>query len=348
MKIYYAPLCALTLALAPTMATAQEAQSTQDKGKYVFTADYMADPAAHVFGGKLYIYPSHDWESGVKDKTDGNHYQMRDYHVLRMDGDPMKHEATDCGPQFTVDDVPWAQQQLWDNDCVEAGGKYHLIFSAKDLNGNFRLGVANADSPEGPFRPNADPIRGSYSIDPCVFKDDDGQIYVYFGGLSGGQLQRYHDNIALKNEHLPEGDEPALPSRVARMTADVQQFAEVPKPIVVVDSAGSPLRAGDPHRFYEASWMIKHNGTYYFAYSTGTSHLLCYASGQSPYGPFTYRGVLLEPVIGWTTHGCLTEYRGHLYLFYHDSAPSGGKSYLRSLKVKEMMFTPDGRIVEKK
>ena len=69
--------------------------------------------------------------------------------------------------------------------------------------------------------PNADPIRKSYSIDPCVFKDDDGKIYCYFGGIWGGQLQWYKDNKALKNEHLPEGKEAPLPSRVAMMTDDV-------------------------------------------------------------------------------------------------------------------------------
>lgn len=337
-------LAALLLVLIPAATTAQK---QDDNGKYVYPKDYMADPAVHVFDGKLYVYPSHDWESGVTDKANGNHYQMRDYHVLRIDGNPMKVDATDCGLQFSVDDVPWVAQQLWDNDCVEVDGKYHLIFSGKDHNGLFRLGVANADSPEGPFRPNADPIRGSYSIDPCVFKDDDGKVYCYFGGLSGGQLQRYRDNIALDVEHLPEGAEPALPSRVALMTPDVQQFAEAPRPVLVVDSAGQQLRADDPHRFYEASWMHKHGGVYYFTYSTGTSHLLCYATGDNPYGPFTYRGVLLEPVVGWTTHGCITEYKGHTYLFYHDSAPSGGKSYLRSLKVKELIYTPDGQLTAK-
>ena len=54
--------------------------------------------------------------------------------------------------------------------------------SAKDYNGVFHLGVAVADRPEGPFVPEEQPIRGSFSIDPCVFKDDDGQIYCYFGG----------------------------------------------------------------------------------------------------------------------------------------------------------------------
>lgn len=309
--------------------------------KYLFPTDYMADPSAHVFNGKLYVYPSHDRDSGEAFDDDGGHFQMRDYHVLRIDGDPMTTDATDCGMLFSEDDVPWAKGQLWDNDCVEVDGQYHLIFSAKDLNGVFRLGVANAPTPEGPFTPNADPIRGSYSIDPCVFKDDDGAVYVYFGGIWGGQLQRYKDNIALKAEHLPEGSEPALPPRVARMTKDVQQLAEAPHAVMVVDADGNELRADDPHRFFEASWVHKHGGKYYFTYSTGDTHLLCYAIGDSPYGPFVYQDELMQPVVGWTTHCCITEHNGHTYLFFHDCVPSNDTTWLRSLKVTELVYEND-------
>lgn len=314
------------------------------KSKYVFPNDFMADPSAHVFNGKLYIYPSHDRNSGEAFDDDGGHFQMRDYHVLRIDGDPMKCDATDCGMLFSVDDVPWASAQLWDNDCVEAQGSYHLIFSAKDQNGVFRLGVANAPTPEGPFTPNADPIRGSYSIDPCVFKDDDGKIYLYFGGIWGGQLQRYRNNIALKAEHLPEGDETELPPRVALMTADAQQLAEAPRAVIITDGQGNELKASDPHRFFEASWMHKHNGTYYFVYSTGDTHLLCYAKGESPYGPFAFGGELVQPVVGWTTHCCITEKDGHTYLFFHDCVPSNDTTWLRSLKVAEIEYDENGNM----
>ena len=219
----------------------------------------------------------------------------------------------------------------------------------------FHLGVAVADRPEGPFIPQPAPIIGSYSIDPCVFKDDDGQIYVYFGGIWGGQLQWYRDNklkpAASVGEEanfrptlLPEGDEDPLPSRVARMTDDVLQFAEAPKPVVIVDEDGKPLKAGDPHRFFEASWMHKMNGKYYFSYSTGDSHYLCYAVGDNPYGPFTYKGVILEPVVGWTTHHSIVEYKGKWYLFHHDCVPSNDTTWLRSLKVMPLDIDEEGNI----
>lgn len=314
------------------------------KDRYIYPNDYMADPSAHVFDGKLYIYPSHDWDSGESFDDDGGHFQMRDYHVLTLP-DAEYGEAEDQGVILDVNDVPWAEKQMWDNDVVECCGRYHLIFSAKDYNGVFRLGVAVADRPEGPFTPCSEPIKGSYSIDPCVFKDDDGQVYVYFGGLWGGQLQWYKDNLRLDSPHLPEGKQTPLPSRVARMTDDVTQFAEPPKPVVVLGADGAPLAADDPHRFFEASWMHKYKGTYYFSYSTGDSHLLCYATGDNPYGPFTFRGVLMQPVVGWTTHHCIVEHQGRWLLFHHDCVPSRGVTWLRSLKVMQISYADDGSII---
>lgn len=303
----------------------------------------MADPSANVFNGRLYVYPSHDWDSGAAFDDDGGHFEMKDYHVLSLD-DVENGDVTDHGVILALEDIPWAGRQLWDNDVVEKNGKYYLVFSAKDKNDVFHLGVAVADRPEGPFTAQPDPIRGSYSIDPCVFKDDDGAVYTYFGGLWGGQLQRYNDNKALGKEYLPDGDEPALPSRVARMTDDMLQFAEEPRPVLVVDDNGEPLKANDPHRFFEASWMHKMNGKYYFSYSTGDSHLLCYAVGDNPYGPFTYKGVILEPVVGWTTHHSIVEYKGKWYLFHHDCVPSNGVTWLRSVKVMELDVDNDGNI----
>ena len=302
----------------------------------------MADPSVHVYNDRVYIYPSHDWECNNVNNDSGDEYIMKDYHVLSTD-DPMNGEVIDHGCALKLEDIPWAGRQMWDNDCQEKDGKYYMYFPLKDKCDIFRIGVAVADCPEGPFIPQPDPIRGSYSMDICVLKDGEDYL-MYFGGLWGGQLQRYKDNKALESAYLPEGEEPALPSRVVKLTDDMLQWAEEPKPVYVVDEEGNPLKANDPHRFFEASWVHKHNGKYYFSYSTGDSHLLCYAIGNNPYGPFTYKGVILTPVVGWTTHHSILEYKGKTYLFHHDSVPSGGKSWLRSLKVCELTYNEDGTI----
>ncbi len=316
--------------------------------KYLVPDDFMADPSTHVFNGKLYIYPSHDWESGVPENDNGDHFNMKDYHVFSTDDIEAvasgEKKLEDHGVVLDVKDIPWAGRQLWDCDVQEKDGKYYMYFPLKDRNDIFRFGVAVADKPEGPFVPQPAPMKGSYSIDVAVFKDDDGKYYFYFGGIWGGQLQRYKDNKALESAYLPQGDEPAIPPRVARLQDDMLEFAEEPKAVMIVDNDGNPLKANDPHRFFEASWVHKYNGKYYFSYSTGDTHFLCYAIGDNPYGPFVYQGVILTPVVGWTTHHSIIEFKGKWYLFHHDSVPSGGKTWLRSLKVCELHYNPDGTI----
>ena len=303
--------------------------------KYLFDKDYMADPSAHVFNGKIYIYPSHDIDGGHSENDNGDHFCMKDYHVLRMDSIEDK-QAVDCGKILDLKDIPWAKKQLWDNDVVEKNGKYYLIYSGKDKSGVFRLGVAIADNPEGPFIPEPDPIRGSYSIDPCMFKDDDGAIYCIFGGIWGGQLQCYRNNEMIENNVLPKGTEPCLCPRMAKMTDDVLQFAEEPKEVAILNEQGEPMLAEDVHHFFEASWIHKEGNKYILTYSTGDTHLLCYAESDNVYGPYTFKGEWLQPVVGWTTHACVTMVEGKRYLFFHDSVPSGGVTWLRSVKVKSI------------
>jgi hypothetical protein len=145
-------------------------------------------------------------------------------------------------------------------------------------------------------------------------------------------------------ELFAQPDMPALPSFVAKMNGDVLQFVEAPRRVVILDKDGQPLKASDPHRFFEASWMHKYNGKYYFSYSTGDSHMLCYAIGDNPYGPFKYQGVILDPVVGWTTHHSIVEYKGQWYLFYHDCVPSNDITHLRSLKVQRLFYDEKGNI----
>jgi len=310
---------------------------------------YTADPAAHLFDGKIYIYPSHDIDAGLPEDDFGGHFGMVDYHVLSMDS-PEDKTVTDHGVVLHVNDVPWAERQMWDNDVAFKNGKYYLYFPAKDKDGIFRIGVAVSEKPVGPFKAQPEPIKGSYSIDPCSFVDDDGQAYLYFGGIWGGQLQRWKTgkfiaDVKTPFDHEPADDEPALCAKVARLREDMLEFDEKPKDVVIIDEKGSPLRAGDhDRRFFEAPWMHKYKGKYYFSYSTGNTHFLCYATGDNPYGPFTYKGRILNPVVGWTTHHSILEVNGKWYLFYHDCVMSKGITHLRSVKVTELTYDADGSV----
>jgi hypothetical protein len=133
--------------------------------------------------------------------------------------------------------------------------------------------------------------------------------------------------------------------KVARLRDDMLEFDEAPKDVLIQDETGQPLLSGDAvRRFFEASWMHKVGDTYYFSYSTGDTHFIVYATGKSPYGPFTYRGKVLEPVLGWTNHHSIVEFKGKWYLFYHDTQVSLGQTHLRNVKVTELRHRPDGSI----
>ena len=311
---------------------------------------YTADPSAHYFNGKIYIYPSHDIDAGEAFDDLGSHFAMEDYHVISMDS--IDSKAVDNGVALHVDDVPWAKQQMWAPDANEKDGKFYLFFPAKDYEGIFRIGVAISDSPTGPFKAEPKAIKGSFSIDPAVFKDDDGAYYMYFGGLWGGQLQRWRTGVFNADQpesptaFLPADDEPALLPLVAKMTEDLLAFDETPKALEILDENGDLLLSGDnDRRFFEAAWLHKHKGKYYFSYSTGDTHFICYAMGDSPYGPFIYTGRILNPVVGWTSHHSVCEIEGKTYLFYHDSSLSKGVTHLRSVKVAELKYRQDGTII---
>lgn len=304
---------------------------------------YTADPSAHVFDGRIYIYPSHDIEAGIAFNDNGDHFAMEDYHVLSLahPGAP----AVDHGVALHVNDVPWAARQMWAPDAALKDGRYYLYFPAKRADGLFQIGVAVGASPAGPFVPEAEPIAGSYSIDPCVLEDD-GAYYMAFGGIWGGQLQKYRDNVYDTAHEEPQDHEPALGPRIARLSADMKQFAEAPRELVIVDPQGRPLLAGDhERRYFEGPWLHRYRGKYYLSYSTGDTHCICYATAENIYGPYTYQGRILSPVIGWTTHHSICAFDGRWYLFYHDSSLSQGITHLRCVKMAELHYDDEGRIV---
>jgi hypothetical protein len=169
---------------------------------------------------------------------------------------------------------------------------------------------------------------------------------MVFGGIWGGQLQKYRNNVYAESNAEPAAGEPALGPRIARLGADMKQFAEAPRELIIVDDSGRPLRAGDhARRYFEGPWMHKYQGRYYLSWSTGNTHLLCHAIADNPYGPFHFAGSFLSPVLGWTTHHSIVEFGGRWWLYYHDAILSGGASHLRNMKVTELHYDVNGRII---
>lgn len=236
---------------------------------------FTADPSARVFDGVLYVIMSHDLTrpNGLRDE---NAYGMVDYRLIRAQA--VDAPIEDLGTPLSVAEVPWASKMMWAPDLhLGADCRYHLLFPAQDHSGVFRLGVAHADAPQGPYVADPQPIAGSSSIDPCIFIDSDGARYAFWGGKWGGQMPEW------RNGPL-----------VARLSADMGRFEGAVREVQITGGGN----------FFEGPWVHKRRGTYYLIYSTGPLHTLVYATATGdPLGPYCYRGVLLTPVEGWTTHG---------------------------------------------
>jgi beta-xylosidase len=311
--------------------------------KALLTHIYTADPSAHVFEGQIYIYPSHDIVHKMESNDNGDQYAMEDYHVLSLKD--FNSECIDHGEALHLRDIPWASKQLWAPDAAYKNNKYYLFFPARDQEGLFRIGVAVSESPVGPFKAEESYIPGSFSIDPVVFVDEDSRVYMYFGGLWGGQLEKWQHGTYKSERIAPSPEDLALGPQFAELSDDLLSFKTIPRSVSIIDEDGKPLLAGDEdRRFFEGAWVHKYNDMYYLSYSTGTTHCLVYAISSAPEGPFVFKGTILPPVIGWTTHHSIIKVEEQWYLFYHDSSLSGGINHQRCVKCAELHYNTDGTI----
>jgi hypothetical protein len=266
---------------------------------------FTADPTARVFEGIIYVYPSHDIPASPG-RGRANWFVMEDYHVFSSEN---LTDWTDHGVILTQTDVPWLGREsfdMWAPDCVFRNGKYYFYFPTGG-----RIGVAVADKPYGPFKPEEKPIDGARGIDPCVLIDKDGTAYLYFS-MNAIYVARLKDNMV-------ELDTPA------------QKIANLPTEGLV-----------------EGPFMFERNGTYYLTYphEVGGAERLEYATGSSPTGPFEQKGVIMDKSASgcWTNHHSIVEYKGQWYLFYHDRDLSPEFDKNRSIKADYLFFNEDGTI----
>lgn len=277
----------------------------------VIRDQFSADPTARVFNNKMYIYPSHDIPSPVEKLKEW--FCMADYHVFSSDN---LTDWEDHGVILSQNTVPWVDSEsysMWAPDCVYKNGNYYFYFPAAPKGGRgFNVGVAIAQNPEGPFMPMRRPIEGINGIDPCVLIDDDGTSYIYWSGMG---------------------------IRGARLADDMTRLASEP---VVIE--------GLPEGFKEGPFVFKREGKYYctFPWVKDKTETLAYAMGDSPLGPFEFKGIIMDesPVGCWTNHHSLVEWNGQWYLFYHhnDYSPTFDKN--RSVRIDSVQFNPDGTIVK--
>jgi hypothetical protein len=266
---------------------------------------FTADPTARVFEGIMYVYPSHDIPAGPG-RGRANWFVMEDYHVFSSEN---LTDWTDRGVILTQTGVPWLGREsfdMWAPDCVTRNGKYYFYFPTGG-----RIGVAVADRPYGPFKPEEKPIDGPRGIDPCAFIDKDGTAYLYYS-MNGIFVARLKENMV-------ELDSP------------VQKIADLPTKGLV-----------------EGPFVFERNGIYYLTYphEVDGAERLEYATAGSPMGPFEQKGVIMDKSASgcWTNHHSIVEYKGQWYLFYHDKDLSPDFDKNRSIKADYLSFNEDGAI----
>ena len=275
---------------------------------------YTADPSAHVFNGKVYVYPSHDIEAGIPFDDLGSHFAMEDYHVFSSDN---LVDWKDHGMILSQTTVPWVKPNgysMWAPDCVERSGKYYFYFPSIPTDTSrrgFKIGVAISDNPTGPFVPQPSAIEKVNGIDPNVFIDKDGQAYLYWsqGEIYGAKLK----------ENMLELDS---------------------DPVTLQQLPSKGLKEGP--------FVFERNGTYYMTYPHVENKIerLEYATSKSPLGPFKVTGVIMDesPVGCWTNHHSIIPFKNQWYLFYHSNDLSPDFDKNRSVRVDSLSFNSDGTI----
>ena len=274
---------------------------------------YTADPSAHVWkDGRLYVYPSQDiYPSRGCDLMDK-------YHVYSTDD---MINWIDHGQILEAKEVPWGEPLadnatfMWAPDCAYKNGKYYFYFPHpnKDPWGdNWKTGIAVSDKPASDFVSLDYWMKGlpDYGyIDPCVFVDNDGQAYFYYGGSQkcfGAKLKDSMDEI--------DGE--------------------------LLEMKGLPS-------FHEGAWVFRRGDIYYLMYPAGIGSKdgdeLRYATSDNPLGPWTHKGQVLKPTGCGTSHGSIVEFKGQWYLFYHNQTLSDNGT-LRSICFDKLYFNEDGSI----
>ncbi|MBN1987351.1 MAG: family 43 glycosylhydrolase [Prolixibacteraceae bacterium] len=278
---------------------------------------FSADPAARVFNGKIYLFPSHDIPTPPEKNLRENWFCMEDYHAFSSEN---LVNWIDHGVIVRQNKVAWVDStsySMWAPDCVERNGKYYFYFPAnKKTDGTnerrgFGIGVAVADKPEGPYNAQIEPIEGINGIDPNILIDKNGQAYIYW---SMGNIF------------------------VAKLKENMLELASEPQIISNLPANG----------LKEGPFVFERNGIYYltFPHVENKTERLEYAMGDNPMGPFKMTGVIMDesPTGCWTNHHSMVEFKDQWYLFYHhnDYSPDFDKN--RSVRIDSLFFNEDGTI----
>ncbi len=237
-----------------------------------------ADPDAHVWNDTVWLYCSQDHAPGYE--------AMDGYHAFSS-ADMINW--TDHGEVLHSRDITWGPSGfMWAPGVAHKNGKYYLYYPHQDFSGDWRVGVAISNVPQGPFVDIGAPIAGISGIDPAIFIDDDSVAYIY-------------NNNAV----------------VAKLKPNMIELAETPRKINY--DLTKQITDNYLEGFAEGSYMHKRNGIYYYSYSNwhNNDYQAFYAIADNPYGPFEWKGPMAPNPQGAQDHHSVIEFQNQWYYFYH-------------------------------
>lgn len=270
--------------------------------------NWYADPEARKYGDKYYIYVTRSLP-----------FDEQLNHDVFISSD-LEHWEIKKGI-IDIDGFPWVKRAVWAPTVIEKNGKYYYIFASNDIhkdNEGGGLEIAVSDSPSGPFRAYLGKpligtfINGAQPIDAHLFKDDDGTVYLYYGGWK-------HCNVCKMNDDMTGFD----------TFDDGDTFKEV-----------------TPADYVEGPCMMKKDGKYYFMWSHGGwtegTYSVDYAVADSPTGPFVSRGTILKSQPGIAEgpghNGYIQLENGDVLMVYHRRRYDMKESNARFLCIDKMEF----------
>jgi len=308
-------------------------------GNPVFEGWY-ADPEAIVYGDTYWIFPTFSDDYGDAPREHLREEELTERQKLAINKQYLKQTFLDAFSSkdlihwtkhervLSIEDIEWAEFALWAPSVIHANGKYYLFFGANDIQNDKEyggIGVAVADRPEGPYKdalgkPLIDRFHnGAQPIDQYVFRDEDGQHYMYYGGWRHCNVVRLADDL----------------------------LSVVPFP------DGTMYREITPENYVEGPFVFKRADKYYMMWSEGgwglPNYSVAYAMADSPFGPFKRIGKILQQdpaVATGAGHHSVIPVPGsdEWYIVYHRRPLNTRNGNHRETCIDYMRFHEDGTI----
>jgi len=339
MKKAVLSLLAVYILTFPSCRTASEDSKASYSGNPVLPGWY-ADPEGIIIDSEYWIYPTwsdrygdslphvsfSEYQESIRARAINDQYLKQTFLDAFSSADLVnwqKHPGV-----LDVENIKWAGYSLWAPSIVKEGDRYYLFFSANDIQNDKEyggIGVAVADNPSGPFSDAlGKPLIGKFHngaqpIDQHVFRDDDMQYYMYYGGWR-------HCNVV-------------------KLGSDLLS--------IVPFEDGDLFREITPDNYVEGPFMLKRKNIYYLMWSEGgwggPGYSVAYATGTSPLGPFERVGKILQQDSSVATvagHHSVISIPGkdEYYILYHRRPLGTDNPHHRVVCIDRLTFDEQGYI----